>query len=115
MAEGHDTMYYSSGCLLITLSRCPHARVWILDKEGRQHLSTSGSGQHQTQHGNNTALLPSNCYHSPSVLLLRYCSADQPLRAFYSGLIPDTHTHTHTHAAEHVHTHTWMEIHMLTF
>lgn len=75
----------------------------FLDEKGRQHPSTSGSGQHQTQHGNNTALLPSNCYHSPSVLLLRYCSADQPLRAVYSGFIPDTHTRSSARARSHAH------------
>lgn len=76
--------------------------------QGRRHPSTSGSGQHQKQHGNNIALLPSNCYHSPSVLLLRYCSADQPLRAVYGGLLPDTHMHI----TEHMRTHTCVNSHV---
>lgn len=63
---------------------------------------TSGSGPHQTQHGGNAALLPSNCCHSPSVLL-RCCSADQPSRAesveadprhTQMSVPPNTHTHT---------------------
>lgn len=80
-------MHYSSTVLLIILGKHPHICVYLCElcacvsMDGCEHLFTSGSGQHQAQHGSNTALLPSNCYHSPCVLLLRYCSADQPLRA----------------------------------
>lgn len=75
--------------------------------DGCEHLFTSGSGQHQAQHGSNTALLPSNCYHSPCVLLLRYCSADQPLRAQSVEASFQTHTRTVTQTCTHIHTCGW--------
>lgn len=81
---------------MILRSGCPYISVYSTSSR-----PTSGSGPHQTQHGGNAALLPSNCCHSPSVLL-RCCSADQPSRAesveadprhTQMSVPPNTHTH----------------------
>lgn len=108
LAEGHNTMHYSNTLLLIVLNECPLICVCGC---GCEHLSTSGSGRHQMQHGSNTALLPSNCYHSPSVLLLRCCSADQPPRARSIEAL----SQTHTHGAERTHKDTYIVYFYLIF
>ena len=94
-------------CVCACVNACACASVC-----GCERLSTSGSGRHQTQHGSNTALLPSNCCHSPSVLLLRYCSADQPPRA--RSVEASSQTHTRTHAHKHAHMHVAKQTHSNT-